>query len=433
MDLRYKIDDKPSIGATLLYGAQWLMICIPVVLTSTFIAPEGEVVFFTQKLFAVCGLTIIAQVLFGHKMPLVAGPAAVVLMGVLAAASQGHTSSTIYPAMAIGGVVVTLVAICDAMKFVKRIFTPRVVASIVILISFTMAKPILGLIFPMKSIEVEGFSVSVLQHPEHALLAFLMMILGVAVMAWANKILRGVWKSMVVIVAMVCGALMYYAIVGFPTEFVKDSVEPQLLLKGTLPDMGVVIAFIFCYIALLINQVGSVQSLGDMIGAQGLDGRQKRGLITTGVANIVSGILGVPGPVDYSLSPGVVASTSCASRYTMIPAAVAMVVLALFPQAVSVLLTIPEPVMGVVLLYLMATQVAAGLNLMQTTKAATSFQDGLVLGIPIMLTVILSFMPKEAMEVVPQIIRPIVGNGFVMGVIVVLILEHIVLRSKKSE
>ncbi|MBR3677923.1 MAG: hypothetical protein IKL60_03335, partial [Alistipes sp.] len=214
MDLRYKIDDKPSIGATLLYGAQWLMICIPVVLTSTFIAPEGEVVFFTQKLFAVCGLTIIAQVLFGHKMPLVAGPAAVVLMGVLAAASQGHTSSTIYPAMAIGGVVVTLVAICDAMKFVKRIFTPRVVASIVILISFTMAKPILGLIFPMKSIEVEGFSVSVLQHPEHALLAFLMMILGVAVMAWANKILRGVWKSMVVIVAMVCGALMYYAIVG---------------------------------------------------------------------------------------------------------------------------------------------------------------------------------------------------------------------------
>ena len=418
MDLRYKIDDKPSVGATLLYGAQWLMICIPVVLTSTFIAPAGEVVFFTQKLFALCGLAIMVQVLFGHKMPLVSGPAAVVLMGVLAAALQGHTAETIYPSMAVGGVLVTLVAIWDAMKYVKRIFTPRVVASIVILISFTMAKPIVGLIFSDK---------------EHSLLAFLMMTLGVAVMAWANKILRGVWKSMVVIVAMICGALMYYAIVGFPTEFVKDSVEPRLLLESVSPDMGVVLAFVFCYIALLINQVGSVQSLGEMVGAQDMDGRQKRGLITTGVANVVSGILGVPGPVDYSLSPGVVASTSCASRYTMIPAAVAMVVLAFFPQAVSVLLTIPEPIMGVVLLYLMATQVAAGLHLMQTTKAAASFQDGLVLGIPIMLTVILSFAPREAMEVIPQIIRPIVGNSFVMGVIVVLLLEHIVLRSKKSE
>ena len=418
MDLRYKIDDKPSVGATLLYGAQWLMICVPVVLTSTFIAPAGEVVFFTQKLFALCGLAIMVQVLFGHKMPLVSGPAAVVLMGVLAAASQGHTAETIYPSMAVGGVLVTLVAIWDAMKYVKRIFTPRVVASIVILISFTMAKPIVGLIFSDR---------------EHSLLAFLMMTLGVAVMAWANKILRGVWKSMVVIVAMICGALMYYAIVGFPTEFVKDSVEPRLLLESVSPDMGVVLAFVFCYIALLINQVGSVQSLGEMVGAQDMDGRQKRGLITTGVANVVSGILGVPGPVDYSLSPGVVASTSCASRYTMIPAAVAMVVLAFFPQAVSVLLTIPEPIMGVVLLYLMATQVAAGLHLMQITKAAASFQDGLVLGIPIMLTVILSFAPREAMEVIPQIIRPIVGNSFVMGVIVVLLLEHIVLRSKKSE
>lgn len=416
MNLKYGLDDRPSIGATLLYGAQWLMICIPVVLTSTFIAPEGEMVSFTQKLFAVCGLAIIAQVLFGHKMPLVAGPAAVLLMGVIAAVSQGHDAATIYPSMIIGGALVVLIAACGAMKYMQRIFTPRVVAAIVILISFTTAKPIVNLIFS------DG---------DHSLLAFVMMLVGVVVMAFANKVLRGIWKSMVVIVAMLLGALFYYAVVGFPTDFVKDTVEPQLLLKSMRLDAGVVLAFLFCYIALLINQVGSVQSLGDMLGATNMERRQKRGLIVTGVANIISGALGVPGAVDYSLSPGVVASTSCASRWTMLPAAVAMVLLSLFPQAVSVLLTIPEPVMGVVLLYLMATQVAAGLNMMQTTSAAATFQDGLVLGIPIMFTVILSFMPSEAMAFVPQIIRPIVGNGFVMGIIVVMILEHIVLRSKK--
>ena len=418
MDLRYKIDDKPKLGATLLYGAQWLMICIPVVLTSTFIAPAGEEVFFTQKLFALCGLTIILQVLFGHKIPLVAGPAAVLLMGVIAAASQGHGASTIYPSMIIGGALVTLLAAVGAMKYVKHIFTPRIVAAIVILISFTMAKPIVGLIFADMA---------------HAGLALVSAVVGVIIMAWANKVLRGIWKSMVVILAMILGSLFYYVMTEFPSQFVSDTVAPQFVLTEYNLDAGVIISFLFCYIALLINQVGSVQSLGEMVGASEMGKRQARGLLITGVLNMVSGVAGIPGPVDYSLSPGVVASTSCASRYTMLPAAVAMILLAFFPQAVAVLLTIPKPIMGIVLLFLMATQVAAGFEIIHSSKAVLSFKDGLVLGLPIMLTVILSFAPQEAMAAVPSLLRPIVGNGFVMGIIVVMILEHIVLREKKTK
>ena len=417
MDFRYNIDDKPSLGAIGLYGLQWLMICLPVVLTSTFIAPEGEMVFFTQKLFAICGVTIILQVMLGHRMPLVAGPAAVLLMGVIAAASQGHGASTIYPSMVIGGGLVTLLAAIGAMRYIQKIFTPRIVAAIVILISFTMAKPIVGLIFADKT---------------HAGLALVSAVVGVAAMAWANKILRGIWKSMVVILAMILGSLFYYCATDFPKEFVSDTVAPKLILTEYHLDAGVIIAFLFCYIALLINQVGSVQSLGKFVGASDMNRRQNRGLLITGLMNMASGIAGVPGPVDYSLSPGVVASTSCASRYTMLPAAVAMIVLALFPQAVSVLLTIPQPIMGIVLLYLMATQVAAGLEIIHSTKAVLSFNDGLILGLPIMLTVVLSFAPAEAMAAVPSLLRPIVGNGFVMGIIVVLVLEHFVLREKKS-
>lgn len=418
MDFRFKLEDRPSVGATLLYGLQWLMICIPVVLTSTFVAPAGEMVFFTQKLFALCGLTIVVQVLLGHRLPLVAGPAAVLLMGVIAAASQGHAASTIFPSMVIGGAMVTLLAIVGAMKYIQKIFTPRIVAAIVLLIAFTLIKPIIGLIFADKA---------------HAGLALVSAIVGVAVMAWANKVLRGIWKSMVVIAAMILGALFYYAMTGFPTEFVRDTKAPQLLLTEIHLDAGVVIAFIFCYIALLINQVGSVQALGQFVGADGMAKRQKRGLLITGVMNMVAGATGVLGPVDYSLSPGVVASTSCASRYTILPAAVAMVVLAIFPEAVAVLLTIPKPIMGIVLLFLMATQVAAGLEVIHSTKAVLSFRDGLVLGIPIMLTSALSFAPSEAMAAVPSILRPIVGNGFVMGIIVIILLEHVILRERKSQ
>jgi xanthine/uracil permease len=416
MEFRYSLNDRPSFGAMFLYGLQWLMICIPVVLTSTFVAPEGQMLFFTQKLFAIMGVTMIVNALWGHRMPLIAGPAAVLLMGVLAAATQGSGVQSIYPSMAVGGVLIALLAAFGLMKRVQSLFTPRIVVAIVVLISFTMVKPIVGMVFAEQ---------------EHQMLAMIFALVLVVSMAVANNLLRGVWKSMVVIAAMILGSLFYYAVVGMPEKLVSDSVAPQLFVDGVEIDAGVIIAFIFCYVALFINQVGSVQSLGEFVGAGDMEQRQKRGMIVQGVMNVVSGAMGVLGPVDYSLSPGVVASTGCASRYTVLPAAAFMILLAFFPDVVALLLTIPQPVMGVVLLYLMATQVAAGLHLIEGTSAVRSFKDGLVLAIPIMFTLILSFAPQSALATIPSLLRPIVGNGFVMGIIIILLLEHIFLKDKK--
>ena len=417
MDFKFSLNSRPSFGAMLLYGMQWLMICIPVVLTSTFVAPEGQMLFFTQKLFAVMGITMIINSLWGHRLPLIAGPAAVLLMGVLAASQLGGSSEAIYPSMVIGGVLIVLLSLSGLMRKIQSAFTPRIVAAIVLLIAFTIVKPIVGMIF---------------SDTEHQLFAMLFAVVTVITMAVANNLLKGVWKSMVVIVAMIVGSVIYYAYTGFPKSFVSDSIEPSLFLSGIKPDAGIIIAFIFCYIALFINQVGSVQSLGELVGADNMESRQKRGMVVQGVMNMVAGAMGVIGPVDYSLSPGVVASTSCASRYTILPAAAAMIVMAFIPEAVSVLLTIPKPVMGVVLLYLMSTQIAAGLHMIHTTNATPTFKDGVILAIPIMFTTILSFAPTEALSAIPGLIRPIVGNGFVMGIILILLLEHLFLKDKKQ-
>ena len=417
MEFKYNLNDRPSIGAMLLYGVQWLMICIPVVLTSTFVAPAGQVLFFTQKLFAIMGITMIVNALWGHRLPLIAGPAAVLLMGVLAASQLGGTSEAIFPSMAIGGILITLISLSGLMSKVQRAFTPRIVAAIVLLIAFTIIKPIVGMVF---------------SNNDHQLFSLLFAVVVVITMAVANNLLKGVWKSMVVIVAMILGSLIYYAYTGFPQSFVSDTLPSTLFLGGVDIDAGIVIAFIFCYIALFINQMGSVQSLGDMVGADNMATRQKRGMVVQGVMNMVAGAMGVIGPVDYSLSPGIVASTSCASRFTVIPAAMLMIILAFIPDAVSVLLTIPQPVMGVVLLYLMSTQIAAGLHMIHSTNATPTFKDGLILAIPIMFTTLLSFAPQSAMYAVPALLRPIVGNGFVMGIILILLLEHLFLKDKKQ-
>ena len=160
--------------------------------------------------------------------------------------------------------------------------------------------------------------------------------------------------------------------------------------------------------------------------------RNKRGMILVGVGNLLSGALGIVGPVDYSLSPGIVASTQCASRYTVIPAGLAMVAIAFSPSIVGFLMTIPATVMGTVLLFLMGTMLAAGFEMVRNTGSVTEFRHGMIIALPILFDVIMTFAPSSAIAAIPEVIRPIIGNGFVMGVLIILLLEHVFLRDKRK-
>ena len=144
--------------------------------------------------------------------------------------------------------------------------------------------------------------------------------------------------------------------------------------------------------------------------------------------NIVAGSMGVLGPVNYSMSPGVIASTGCASRWALVPATVVLALFAIFPDAVFILTNIPNTVIGVILLFLMGTQLAAGLEMIHSTRSVQSFSDALTIGLPLMMAMLFQLMP---MDVVPAVIQPLVGNGFAMGVITVILMEHVVNRAKK--
>jgi xanthine/uracil permease len=164
-----------------------------------------------------------------------------------------------------------------------------------------------------------------------------------------------------------------------------------------------------------------------MLKVDGMDRRLKRGVRITGVMNVVAGGMGVLGPVNFSMSPGVIASTGCASRRVMIPATIALILCALFPDVVWALTNIPNPVIGVILLFLMGTQLAAGFEMVHSTNAVRNFSEALTISLPLMVALLFQLMPKG---IVPPVIEPLVGNGFAMGVIVVILMEHVINRNK---
>ena len=418
MDFKYSLNDRPRAAAMVMYAVQWLLIAVPVVLTSAFVArlqydTLAEQTLYTQKLFAVMGLTMIVQSLWGHRLPLVAGPAAVLLVGVMA--SIASSPEVIYTSIAVGGALVALLATTGWIKKLQPLFTPRISIVMMALIAFTIVPVFLRLIFA---------------DAEHYGLSFVMALVLSIAMVVANNRLRGMWKSAVVLIALVVGSAAYFAFAGLPSLEGATAAGAGRLFITPKFDVGVIVAFLICYIALLINELGSVQSVSAYVEADNVPKRSTRGVALTGVMNVVAGAMGVLGPVDYTLSPGVIAATGCASRYPLVLTGVGLVICALFPQLVALLSAIPSPVMGVVLLYLMAAQVAAAFQMSGTMSAAKDFNGALTIGLPIMLALVVAFLPAEVSAALPAVLRPIVGNGFVMGVIVVLVMEHVIFRKR---
>lgn len=422
MDLRYKLDERPPLGQLLMYSMQWFVLAVAVVITSLFIAvgSPAERVLYAQKVFALMGVATIVQALWGHRMPIVVGPASVLLVGIITAlAAQGEMVNTnkIYTALIVGGLIVTLLSAGRMIERLQKVFTPRIVIVIMMLIAVTLGPTIKNLIFPAG------------EEARHAF-GLWFTLLGIPAMSLASSKLRGVAKSLLVPAALIVGCVIYYSIYG-GMGIVMDKFsasEGALLLSALEVDWSMIAAFVFCYIALLINDIGSIQSLGAMLQVEDLQKRSRRGVSLTGLFNIAAGAMGVIGPVNYSMSPGVIASSNCASRYAVVPAGLALVVCAFVPDLIAVMSAIPNTVIGVILLYLMGTQLAASFSMLSTSDSARNFEECLIVGLPVMVALVFGIIP---MSVIPAMLRPIIGNGFVMGVVTVMLLEHVILRPRK--
>ena len=420
MKLRYNVDDRLPLSQLALYALQWFILAVAVVVTSVFVAqgsPE-EKLFYAQKLFAVMGVAGFVQVMWGHRMPIVVGPAAVLLVGVLSALNSNANSDAIYSSIAIGGVLITLLSFGGLMRHVQRIFTPRIIIVILMLIAFTLSPVIKNLVFPPMA---SGSS---------HLFGLIFTLVATPVMVILNRKMQGVAKSLVIPIALVLGSVAYYLFFPAGRFIHSEATLDGVFINSFELDLGVVIAFVICYIALFINDISSIESLGGMLQTPDMERRMRRGVRLTGLFNIAAGALGVLGPVNFSMSPGVIASTRCASRYALIPATLLLVVCALSDRLIWILTSIPNPVIGVILLFLMGTQLAASLEMLHSTRSVTSFSDGLTIGLPLMVAMLFQLMPRG---IVPQVIEPLVSNGFAMGVIMVVLLEHVVNRAPKEQ
>ncbi len=415
MKLRYGLNDRPPVAETAVYALQWLAVALPFIIiiglvsAGDHLADPGFRTVYLQKATFVTGLLLLGQALFGHRLTLVAGPSAALLLGIVGSRTS---PDAIYTSVAICGLILAFISAAGFFGVLRNLFTPRVITAVLLLIAFTMTPTIVRML-------TTGSGGSVAERLVFAALYILALFV-------AHGLLTAAGRALLIIAGMAAGTAGFWVIFGIADYAGNLTLWKPFFTGLTTPvfDTGTIISFLFCFVALSLNEIGSMQALIPLMQPEGMDGRIKKGLIMAGGVNAAAGMLGVIGPVDYSLSPGVIAASGCGSRFPLLPAACFLLLASFSPAVLGLAGAIPPTVVGGILVYTLAWQIAAGL-ISAFSGRSFSFEDGLVIGLPILAGTVAALLPLEVVAEFPLFFRPLAGNGFVIGVVAVLILDRV--------
>jgi len=190
--------------------------------------------------------------------------------------------------------------------------------------------------------------------------------------------------------------------------------------------LSAVVAFAVSYVAVVVNSIGSIQAIANITDRERLPAAIPRGLFLNGVAGVLCGLMGIIGTVSYSMSPGIVLSSRVASRFVVAWCGVLFVLAAFVPKLAALFGLVPPPVIGAALCTAMAIQIGAALDII--TGSGIEQRSYYIVGLPVVLGTLIGFLPQNVVNELPQAFRVFLGNGLTFGILLVLFLEHVLMR-----
>ena len=425
IDLRYELNQRPPLAKNLLYAIQWLVVVLPLVVISARLmaaflnmdAAQASILF--QKMLLLVGLVTTVQCFRGHMYPLVDGPSAALLLSVAALAPEGY--STVLGGMLTGGLLLFLLGAAGMVGRLTTLFTGRVVGVVLILISLTF----LPFLYPMVIGKGPG-------RPNGDPITLAVACIVTLAIILISNYGKGYFKNLSILLGIVLGYGLMAA--GARLDLTHVARVPFLSapwpLFGPRPEFSFAgtVSFFMANVAVLINGLGSFTAVAQVVGDDDLENRVRKGVTITGASGMLAALTGTLGTVSYSQSPGVIMVTRVGSRYPVLLCGILMCALSFFTRFTSVLVSVPEGVVGAALLVTLASMVGLGISIIARERGEDSIRDHLVVGLPLMLGMSASLLPAAFLETLPATVRGLVGSGLIVGITAVLILEHVLLR-----
>ena len=368
---RYEAHESPPFLASLGLGLQFSLIAsatllvTPVIVASESGRGESYVVWMVFASLVVVGLSTLLQVRrlgpagAGAVLPMFTAAFAIPFCITAVVDGGPATLTTLVLVSAVIQVVIS-----KWLFILRRIVTPTVGGTVMMILSITLASVVFGLLDRASEVE-----------PVAAPLTALATLVIVAALTLRGSAVVRLWGPLIGIVGgcVVAAAFGIYDIdrviqapwVGLPSEW------PGLALDFGIPFWTLLPAFLFLGVIISIQVNGASIAMQRVSWREdrAVDFRQVQGALAgTGVSNLMAGVTGA---VPNVINPGIVSFTQItgvASRRVGYCVGLIFLVLAFLPKASGLLSTIPGPVMTGYLIMITGTLFVDGARTLIQTE-----------------------------------------------------------------
>lgn len=345
------IIQKTVVGAQFLFVAFGATVLVPLL-----VGMDPSVALFTAGVG-----TLIFHVITKGKVPVFLGSSFAFIAPIIKATELFGLPGALSGLVAVGAVygLMSLLVRLRGVGFIARLFPPIVVGPVIMLIGLSLA------------------STGVNMAKSNWWLAIIALFTTVVVSLFGKGLLRliPIFSGIVVgyIAAIICGIVDFEPVVNASWFALPAFVRPELCWEA-------VIFMIPVAIAPVIEHIGDIYAINEVTGKDYVkDPGLHRTMLGDGIACVAASLFGGPPVTTYSEVTGAISLTKIADPSVIRIAALFGILFSVLGKVSALLKTIPEAVLGGIMLLLFGTIAAVGINTLVKNKVDLSNTRNLVI------------------------------------------------------
>ncbi|MDQ0973130.1 xanthine/uracil permease [Neobacillus niacini] len=402
-------------------------IALPIVIGNVFHLSTTEISALMQRTFFVVGLSSFIQGKFGHRYPIVDGPAgswvSIFVIFASIGTQQGltlmETLQILETGLIIAGVILLLLGITKWVQHLLILFTPIVTGTFLFILAIQLSGVFLKGMVTMDS-----------NTGQLDVVSFLIAIFTFAFIIVLSSKAKGWLKNYAILLGIVAGwgAFIIFG-KGHPSNSIltTDIIKlPEIFPWGFPVITGSVLVTTILFTFLLISNTFAAITAAEeaILNNKGhFRVRLYRGTWIGGVSHLFSAVFSTIGVVPLPATAGFVRLTK---QYRIIPFLFAcgiMVMISVFPSIVDLLASLPLPVASAALLTTLIEML--GIAIRSLTKQPLNDRNSTIIGLSLLVGIGVMFLPDEIFSGLPYIIQNIGKNGLLVGTLLAMIVEQL--------
>jgi xanthine/uracil permease len=199
---------------------------------------------------------------------------------------------------------------------------------------------------------------------------------------------------------------------------------------GPTISPGILLALVLTGLISLSNTYASLEGTEALYATPVSAAQYRRSFVITGFSSVVAGVFGFVPYAPYTSSLGLLRATRILGRAPFLIGAALFILLGAIPALGQLFASLPISVGDAVLFVAYLQLFGAALD--NIKGMAFSYKSIYRIATPVLFGLALMTIPPTAFSSIPAMIRTLLQNGLVMGILVAMILEHTIRWDKQE-